>query len=1049
MQGGRWVGARPALAALLAGLALALTLCAPLAAADVSRPGGAGHALLFRDHGVVIENFKDLAPDALTFEAWLSTTDYCHRSAIFSYAIQSQSTDPFQRIADFNHFVIFDPSKVVGCHDFTYIDLWPDPREESCYAAYNHSDALPSFVERNGKWHHLAVVWTAADNGLMQIYWDGLLIVSTPSGKTRPLQPGGALMLGAEQDCYGGCTDRGQGFFGLLDEVRIWRTARSQIQILEGMRASSGLENNPDLAAYWQFNDPEQNGVYRETLVARDASGRGNDLHLVTLPSTNMQTIEQGDKRMETGALTFRNNYAMQQAYEGMPDRDITVEFWARTPAYTPKNSTPERYAEFFSFASFARDEASLASTVFLDDSILIEKYMEEFSGSHWLDYERMSTRGSISVHINANREGNGKRYDHWIDFAVGWLDNQWHHVAATWSWDSGEVKLYFDGQPKVPFWSSRAGVTQVVHPDRGGVDPHIAARTSRSSNGSLVLGQAHDCPGGCFSPQYSLHGDMANLRVWNRVLSREEVAAGMFATEPPNPQGLAAHYPFRPDTLEQTPDGKARLHDVHSSGANPLILGADAPLWVYSTAPLATPDGSPVQPPTAGSGGYAMFLSDQQVLIAKNMAMPPDEITVELWMRSTDTCRMGVPFSYAAPGSGYTKNDNAFLLFNYNSFGVAVMEDEGGLADHLSGISATDGRWHHIAVTWRSSDGQTKLYDNGVWSVIRGQGARITSGGTLVVGREQDCEGGCFDSDIGAAGSVQENWEQEYGAQDFFGTIDELRVWRKARTQQQIQQGMAGNLFRKGATGQPAGPAVDPHDPDLVAYWNFDEGKGWRVHDVTGHGHDLIATQEPRWEVVRHLAACGNGVLEGLEECDDGNTNTGDGCDATCKVESGWHCTRTSPSICAHAGERLPDVPAEPQGGTDTPAPAPGGGPAGPPGAGGSKQRGGKGLLIAGLVLAGVSMAGVALFTVREQIYDHFPQVETAVGALASRLPGRPPRYSGLPYDEWTEPGPHGSPASDFTATSPAPDRRGAATFLGYQALPAAAPPAPPQEQA
>lgn len=33
----------------------------------------------------------------------------------------TQSTDPFQRIADFNHFVIFDPSKVVGCHDFTYM----------------------------------------------------------------------------------------------------------------------------------------------------------------------------------------------------------------------------------------------------------------------------------------------------------------------------------------------------------------------------------------------------------------------------------------------------------------------------------------------------------------------------------------------------------------------------------------------------------------------------------------------------------------------------------------------------------------------------------------------------------------------------------------------------------------------------------------------------------------------------------------------------------------------------------------------------------------
>lgn len=41
-------------------------------------------------------------------------------------------------------------------------------------------------------------------------------------------------------------------------------------------------------------------------------------------------------------------------------------------------------------------------------------------------------------------------------------------------------------------------------------------------------------------------------------------------------------------------------------------------------------------------------------------------------------------------------------------------MEDEGVLSDHLSGLGSTDGRWHHVAVTWRSSDGQVKLYDNG-----------------------------------------------------------------------------------------------------------------------------------------------------------------------------------------------------------------------------------------------------------------------------------------------------------------------------------------------
>jgi cysteine-rich repeat protein len=35
----------------------------------------------------------------------------------------------------------------------------------------------------------------------------------------------------------------------------------------------------------------------------------------------------------------------------------------------------------------------------------------------------------------------------------------------------------------------------------------------------------------------------------------------------------------------------------------------------------------------------------------------------------------------------------------------------------------------------------------------------------------------------------------------------------------------------------------------------------------------------------------CGNGVVEAGEDCDDGNTNSGDGCSSTCNSESGWNC--------------------------------------------------------------------------------------------------------------------------------------------------------------
>ncbi len=44
-------------------------------------------------------------------------------------------------------------------------------------------------------------------------------VVQVKTGATEPLQSGGALMLGGDQDCYGSCTDSFQAFNGLMDEV--------------------------------------------------------------------------------------------------------------------------------------------------------------------------------------------------------------------------------------------------------------------------------------------------------------------------------------------------------------------------------------------------------------------------------------------------------------------------------------------------------------------------------------------------------------------------------------------------------------------------------------------------------------------------------------------------------------------------------------------------------------------------------------------------------------------------------------------------------------
>jgi cysteine-rich repeat protein len=45
-------------------------------------------------------------------------------------------------------------------------------------------------------------------------------------------------------------------------------------------------------------------------------------------------------------------------------------------------------------------------------------------------------------------------------------------------------------------------------------------------------------------------------------------------------------------------------------------------------------------------------------------------------------------------------------------------------------------------------------------------------------------------------------------------------------------------------------------------------------------------------------VGVCGNEIIEGTETCDDGNTDSGDGCSATCTVETDWSCV-DEPSVC------------------------------------------------------------------------------------------------------------------------------------------------------
>ncbi len=123
---------------------------------------------------------------------------------------------------------------------------------------------------------------------------------------------------------------------------------------------------------------------------------------------------------------------------------------------------------------------------------------------------------------------------------------------------------------------------------------------------------------------------------------------------------------------------------------------------------------------------------------------------------------------------------------------------------------------WQHVAVT----------FDNGTLTFfVDGLNRGMRTGVTAPIARS----GPIF---IGARIDAQRNFD---------GAIDEVRIWDRALTQQEIQNNM--DLVLTGS------------EPGLVAYYGFDEGSGQIAFDTTGNQHDGrlgsttgIDSHDPLW---------------------------------------------------------------------------------------------------------------------------------------------------------------------------------------------------------
>lgn len=125
------------------------------------------------------------------------------------------------------------------------------------------------------------------------------------------------------------------------------------------------------------------------------------------------------------------------------------------------------------------------------------------------------------------------------------------------------------------------------------------------------------------------------------------------------------------------------------------------------------------------------------------------------------------------------------------------------------TGENLWDGLDHRVAITWRSFDGLLRTFVDGrlVHETTMATSASLPSGGTLVIGQEQDSLGGGFTA-----------------AKAFKGSITDIRLWNVARTHHNIHA-----LTYADLTGTEEG---------LVGWWPCDEGAGISAFDRVGTNH-------------------------------------------------------------------------------------------------------------------------------------------------------------------------------------------------------------------
>lgn len=320
-------------------------------------------------------NITELAKADFTIEAWIRTTGTWPGAS----------------------------SSILACDDAD--GIW----EAGEKLFYIHSGGTPRFEGHSNeyikstqsvndnKWHHIAVVWDYSGSGTSgtgYIYIDGANKTDPASNYTANFTNVGTFYLVRPNSAF---------YSGLLDEVRIWNTARTEAQIKANMNREIAAQSG--LVAYYKMSDGSG-----ATLT--DNSGNGYSGTLVNSPSWQASGCLAGPRQAldldgiddyvsvnDGGAISFTNQ--------------VTIECWVR------------QYSQR------------------MDDQCIISRYYSPNNGVVFMISIFGGWRGGDAGKIEFGGDNAGWS-DNWTVSDIAINDGIWHHIACV--YNGATRSIFIDG---------------------------------------------------------------------------------------------------------------------------------------------------------------------------------------------------------------------------------------------------------------------------------------------------------------------------------------------------------------------------------------------------------------------------------------------------------------------------------------------------------------------------------------------------------------------------------------------------------------------------